>query len=98
MAKKRANGEGNIRKRSDGRWEGRYTCLLYTSTRRRPLKRMLRRLCTCDLKPLWSRLSHAIWDAHLQRISGRSGGYRRKAGLPPKPSEAGSVGRGDAAE
>lgn len=25
MAKKRANGEGNIRKRSDGRWEGHYT-------------------------------------------------------------------------
>ena len=25
MAKRRANGEGNIRKRSDGRWEGRYT-------------------------------------------------------------------------
>ncbi len=25
MAKKRANGEGNIRKRSDGRWEGRFT-------------------------------------------------------------------------
>jgi integrase len=24
MAKRRANGEGNIRKRSDGRWEGRY--------------------------------------------------------------------------
>ena len=24
MAKKRANGEGNIRKRKDGRWEGRY--------------------------------------------------------------------------
>ena len=23
MAKKRANGEGNIRKRADGRWEGR---------------------------------------------------------------------------
>ena len=22
MAKKRANGEGNIRKRKDGRWEG----------------------------------------------------------------------------
>ena len=28
MAKKRANGEGNIRKRADGRWEGRYTALL----------------------------------------------------------------------
>lgn len=25
VAKRRANGEGNIRKRSDGRWEGRYT-------------------------------------------------------------------------
>ena len=25
MAKKRANGEGNIRKRADGRWKGRYT-------------------------------------------------------------------------
>lgn len=25
MAKKRANGEGNVRKRADGRWEGRYT-------------------------------------------------------------------------
>ena len=25
MGKKRANGEGNIRKRKDGRWEGRYT-------------------------------------------------------------------------
>ena len=25
MAKRRANGEGSIRKRKDGRWEGRYT-------------------------------------------------------------------------
>lgn len=25
MPKKRANGEGSIRKRKDGRWEGRYT-------------------------------------------------------------------------
>ena len=28
MAKKRANGEGNIRKRKDGRWEGRYTAVI----------------------------------------------------------------------
>ena len=27
MAKKRANGEGSIRKRKDGRWEGRYTAV-----------------------------------------------------------------------
>ena len=25
MAKKRANGEGSIRKKPSGRWEGRYT-------------------------------------------------------------------------
>ena len=25
MSKRRANGEGNLRKRKDGRWEGRYT-------------------------------------------------------------------------
>ena len=25
MAKRRANSEGNTRKRGDGRWEGRYT-------------------------------------------------------------------------
>ena len=25
MPKRRANGEGNIRKRKDGRWEGRHT-------------------------------------------------------------------------
>ena len=25
MPKKRANGEGSLRKRKDGRWEGRYT-------------------------------------------------------------------------
>ena len=25
VAKRRANGEGNLRKRKDGRWEGRYT-------------------------------------------------------------------------
>ena len=25
MPKRRASGEGNIRKRKDGRWEGRYT-------------------------------------------------------------------------
>ncbi len=25
MTKRRANGEGSIRKRKDGRWEGRYT-------------------------------------------------------------------------
>ena len=35
MAKKRANGEGNIRKRSDGRWEGRYTAGYHPETGKR---------------------------------------------------------------
>lgn len=41
MAKKRANGEGNIRKRSDGRWEGRYTAGYDAKTGKRIIKNML---------------------------------------------------------
>ena len=37
MPKKRANGEGSIRKRKDGRWEGRYTA--GPSTRASSLRR-----------------------------------------------------------
>ena len=41
MAKKRANGEGNIRKRKDGRWEGRYTVGYDPSTGKRIIKNVL---------------------------------------------------------
>lgn len=41
MAKKRANGEGNIRKRSDGRWEGRYTAGHDPTTGKRIIKNVL---------------------------------------------------------
>ena len=41
MAKKRANGEGNIRKRADGRWEGRYTAGYYPETGKRIIKNVL---------------------------------------------------------
>ena len=41
MAKKRANGEGNIRKRSDGRWEGRYTAGYNPTTGKRITKNVL---------------------------------------------------------
>ena len=57
--------------------------------------------CGVCASMIWNRSGEDFptpYGTHLQRISGRSGGYRRKAGLPPKPSEAGSVGRGDAAE
>ena len=41
MAKRRANGEGNIRKRSDGRWEGRYTAAYDPDTGKRITKNVL---------------------------------------------------------
>ena len=41
MAKRRANGEGNIRKRSDGRWEGRYTAGYDPATGKRIIKNVL---------------------------------------------------------
>ena len=39
MAKKRANGEGNIRKRKDGHWEGRYTTGYESKTGKRIIGR-----------------------------------------------------------
>lgn len=41
MSKKRANGEGNIRKRKDGRWEGRYTAGYHPDTGKRIIKNVL---------------------------------------------------------
>ena len=41
MAKKRANGEGNIRKRKDGRWEGRYTAGYDRKTGKRIIRNVL---------------------------------------------------------
>ena len=41
MAKKRANGEGNIRTRKDGRWEGRYTAGYDSNTGKRVIRNVL---------------------------------------------------------
>ena len=41
MSRKRVNGEGNIRKRSDGRWEGRYTAGYHPETGKRIIKNVL---------------------------------------------------------
>ena len=43
MAKRRANGEGNIRKRKDGRWEGRYTAGYDSESGKRVIKNVLGR-------------------------------------------------------
>ena len=41
MAKRRANGEGSLRKRKDGRWEGRYTAGYDSDTGKRIIKNVL---------------------------------------------------------
>ncbi len=41
MAKRRSNGEGNIRKRKDGRWEGRYTAGINPENGKQIFKNML---------------------------------------------------------
>ena len=41
MPKRRANGEGSIRKRKDGRWEGRYTAGYDPATGKRIIRNVL---------------------------------------------------------
>ena len=59
MAKRRANGEGNIRKRKDGRWEGRYTAGYHPKTGKRIIKNVLGRT-QAETK---AKLKKAIEDA-----------------------------------
>lgn len=65
MAKKRANGEGSIRKRKDGRWEGRYTAghdpetgkAIYKNVLGRTQAEVKEKLKTAIRKPnLWIRV------------------------------------------
>ena len=69
MAKKRANGEGNIRKRKDGRWEGRYTAG-YGQDGKRIIKNVLGRT-QAEVK---AKLSVAITESQQLDVS-RSGEY-----------------------
>ena len=70
MAKRRANGEGNIRKRKDGRWEGRYTAG-YDQDGKRIIKNV-RGKTQAEVK---SKLSAAITESQQLDVS-RSGEYR----------------------
>ena len=69
MAKRRANGEGNIRKRKDGRWEGHYTAG-YDQDGKRIIKNVLGRT-QAEVK---SKLSAAITESQQLDVS-RSGEY-----------------------
>ena len=69
MAKRRANGEGTIRKRKDGRWEGRYTAG-YDLNGKRLIKNVLGRT-QAEVK---AKLSVAIAESQQLDVS-RSGEY-----------------------
>jgi integrase len=75
MAKKRANGEGNIRKRSDGRWEGRYTAG-YDDKGKRIIKNVLGRT-QAEVK---DKLKRAMEQAAGLNVS-RTDGYTVTAWL-----------------
>ena len=60
MPKKRANGEGSIRKRKDGRWEGRYTAGCDPATggvRKRSLPRL-------HVSSAWHQLLFLVANIH----------------------------------
>ncbi len=69
MAKRRANGEGNIRKRKDGRWEGRYTAG-YDQDGKRIIKNVLGKT-QADVK---AKLAVAITESQQLDVT-RSGEY-----------------------
>ena len=76
MAKKRANGEGSIRKRSDGRWEGRYTAGYHPETGKRIIKNVLGKTqAECKAK-----LKKAIEESHALDV-GRADEYTVAAWL-----------------
>jgi hypothetical protein len=60
MPKKRANGEGSIRKRKDGRWEGRYTAGYDSDTGKRIIKNVLGKT-QAEVK---EKLKRAIDESH----------------------------------
>ena len=70
MAKRRANGEGNIRKRKDGRWEGRYTAAYNPATGKRTTKNVLGKT-QAEVK---EKLARAIADSQQLDVS-KAGNY-----------------------
>ena len=67
MAKKRANGEGNIRKRKDGRWEGRYTAGYDPDTGKRIIKNALGKT-QAEVKEKLAQAMESIKDLDIVRM------------------------------
>ena len=81
MAKKRANGEGNIRKRKDGRWEGRYTAGYDLTTGKRIIKNVLGKT-QAEVKEKLA--SVKIWTYPAPMTTRLAPGWR--TGIPSTPS------------
>ena len=80
MAKKRANGEGNIRKRKDGRWEGRYTAGVDPETGKPIAKSVLARTqreCKEKLQKAMEELEKI--DTVVPDLVGKSAGEAKNA-------------------
>ena len=75
MAKKRSNGEGSIRKRSDGRWVGRYT-VGYDENGKVKMKNVLGKT-QAEVK---EKLKAKLEEIKVLDVS--KSGYRRKRKIP----------------
>ena len=64
MAKRRANGEGNIRKRKDGRWEGRYTAGTDPETGKQIFKNVLGKT-QAEEKEIEIKIRLPLWKGSL---------------------------------
>lgn len=67
MAKKQANGEGNIRKRKDGRWEGRYTTGYDPAAGKRIIKNVLGKT-QAEVKEKLAQAMESIKDLGVTRM------------------------------
>lgn len=79
MAKKRANGEGNIRKRKDGRWEGRYTAGYDPATGKRIIKNVLGKTqAECNqTRKMWQHIGQNVADNPLQAVTRADLGFTK---------------------
>ena len=77
MPKRRANGEGNIRKRKDGRWEGRYTAGYDPESGKRIIKNVLGKT-QAEVK---EKLKAAISESRKLDVS-KAGTYTVSSGQP----------------
>ena len=77
MAKKRANGEGNIRKRKDGRWEGRYTAGYDPDTGKRIIKNVLGKT-QAEVKEKLAQAMESIEDLDVVRMTALPQSLRKR--------------------